>query len=218
VFGGAETQTFEVVGVVEDLNQRSLRHSASPIAFVPKYDVLQTVARIGERDVGGVLMLANRAWATATGLERAEVAVRSLKKAHNDAYQTDRDLMFSVLGFACVSILVAVLGVAGLSSLDVRRRISEIGLRKALGARSRDIRRLFISQTLTFAALASIASWPIGYWLALQWINSFAYRTPFGALALPATTLVIVTAAGMATILAAIHAAAISPSRALGAN
>src|SRR6185295_7727534 len=106
--------------------------------------------------------------------------------------------MYAVLGFAGIAILVAGLGVYGLTAFDMRRRVREIGIRKALGATPAKVAGMVLGRQVAFTALASLASWPVGWWLCSTWLQQYAYRTELGLLVLPLASLVVVAFATLA--------------------
>ena len=69
---------------------------------------------------------------------------------------------------AVLGLLVVAIGVAGLASaltMSVLERTREIGILRSIGARARDIRRIFAAETLTLAAAGWLIGIPLGYLL-----------------------------------------------------
>ena len=109
-----------------------------------------------------------------------------------DEYKADTARGELFAGFAILSIVVGCLGLFGLASFTAERRTKEIGIRKVLGARTRDIVRLLVWQFSRPVLVANMIAWPIAWWVMRDWLNKFDQRiglgpTPFllaGALAL----------------------------------
>lgn len=77
--------------------------------------------------------------------------------------------------FAGMAILISGLGIFGLVSFSVGRRIKEIGIRKILGASRIQNIGLFLRASLLILIMGSILSWPLHFILANDWLQNFAY-------------------------------------------
>ena len=80
------------------------------------------------------------------------------------------------LVFSIIAIVVACLGLYGLSAFTVERRTKEIGIRKVMGASVKDIVALLIWQFSKPVVLANLIAWPIAAYLMLTWLEAFPYR------------------------------------------
>ncbi|MEA1014018.1 ABC transporter permease [Sphingosinicella sp. LY1275] len=109
-----------------------------------------------------------------------------------ELYDAEEARAKTFAGFAVLAVIVACLGLFGLAAFTAERRTKEIGIRKVLGARSRDIVRLLAWQFSKPVIIANIIAWPVAWWVMRDWLNSFDARiglspTPFllaGGLAL----------------------------------
>jgi putative ABC transport system permease protein len=66
--------------------------------------------------------------------------------------------------------------VYGLAVFTAERRTREIGLRKLMGARVRDIVRLLLWQFSKPVLWSLLIAWPLAWWLTRQWLDGFATR------------------------------------------
>lgn len=78
--------------------------------------------------------------------------------------------------FSLVAIILACLGLLGLSAYDIRQRTKEIGIRKVLGATVLQIVLLLSNSTLKLVLLAILIASPLAWWLSYKWLQDFAYR------------------------------------------
>ena len=109
-----------------------------------------------------------------------------------ELYDAEEARAKTFAGFAVLAVIVACLGLFGLAAFTAERRTKEIGIRKVLGARSRDIVKLLAWQFSKPVIIANIIAWPVAWWVMRDWLNSFDARiglspTPFllaGGLAL----------------------------------
>jgi putative ABC transport system permease protein len=83
-------------------------------------------------------------------------------------------VMFAV--FSGLAVLLACIGLFGLAAFATERRMKEIGIRKAMGANSSDIVRLFAWEFSQPVLWANLLAWPIAYYCAHRWLNGFAYH------------------------------------------
>jgi putative ABC transport system permease protein len=175
---GAVGQTVggsEVIGVVEDFSLGSLRKEILPTVYVyagNKSD--QIHLKLAGRQIPEALQAIDAAWRKA-GMNQP------LKKFFvdehiRDLYAADLKQAQIFALFAAVAVLLACLGLFGLSASTTERRVREIGLRKAMGASSGDIMRLLLWQFTQPVLWASLLAWPVVGWLMNRWLNGFAYR------------------------------------------
>jgi putative ABC transport system permease protein len=95
-------------------------------------------------------------------------------------YDADEARAKTFAAFAGLAILVACLGLYGLAAFTAERRTREIGIRKVLGARDRDIVRLLVWQFSRPVLLANLIAWPVAWWLMRGWLDGFATRISLG--------------------------------------
>jgi putative ABC transport system permease protein len=80
--------------------------------------------------------------------------------------------------FSLLAVVIGCLGLFGLAAFTAERRTKEIGIRKVLGARTRDIVRLLVWQFSRPVIIANVIAWPIAWWLMRDWLNNFDQRIP----------------------------------------
>jgi len=93
-----------------------------------------------------------------------------------DLYKAEDARAKSFAGFAILAVIVACLGLFGLAAFTAERRTKEIGVRKVLGARTRDIVRLLVWQFSKPVVIANLLAWPVAWWLMREWLNGFDGR------------------------------------------
>jgi putative ABC transport system permease protein len=205
--------SFEIIGVIEDWNQRPLKYAVHPIIFQP--GMAQTaVIRVEKDQLDTVRDEMVQIWKNMSG-ETITPFLRPLQQTLEQSYRSDFQLMTAVTSFALVAIIVAGMGVFGLSAFEMRRRVREVGIRKALGASPAMVALLVIGRAIGFAAIATVVAWPIGLLIANEWLSSFVYRTSLGGLVLPIASVAVVGFVAAAVAFSAIRAAAIRPGLAL---
>jgi putative ABC transport system permease protein len=77
---------------------------------------------------------------------------------------------------AGVALVIAALGLFGLSAHAAEQRTKEIGVRKAMGASAADIVRLLLWQFNQPVLWANLIAWPVAWWAMSRWLTGFAYH------------------------------------------
>ena len=78
--------------------------------------------------------------------------------------------------FSLLAVIIGCLGLFGLAAFTAERRTKEIGIRKVLRARTRDIVRLLVWQFSRPVIIANIIAWPVAWWMMRGWLNTFDQR------------------------------------------
>ncbi|HSR50284.1 MAG TPA: ADOP family duplicated permease [Acidobacteriota bacterium] len=118
-------------------------------------------------------------------------------------------------GLGLLALAVAVVGVYGIMAYSVNRRISEIGIRMALGARRSNIFKLFYRRTALHLALGLTLGLLGALWLT-RYLEALLFQTePTDLVALVSTAALLAAAATMAVLLPVRRAVRINPARTL---
>ena len=190
-----------VVGVVKDARFRDIRQPLDPIMFQnTRTGHTHMIVRFRD-DPAAVRAGVERVW---KGITR-EVPFNA--KFSDDImlelYKAEDVRAKTFAGFAILAIIVACLGLFGLAAFTAERRTKEIGIRKVMGARSRDIVRLLAWQFSKPVIIANLIAWPIAWWVMRDWLNTFDARidlgpTPFMLAGLLALAIAVGTISGHA--------------------
>jgi putative ABC transport system permease protein len=143
----------EVIGVVGDVKNQGLEQDSSVVVYTPyaqraRPSMAVTIRTIG--DPRSVWPVARKRLA-AVDPDQPVTGVSTLDDVFAVAVSCRRETMFLIGGFAVVAMLLAIIGLYGLMSSSVTQRTNEIAIRQALGAESRDIMRIVLSQAVRLA-------------------------------------------------------------------
>ena len=148
----------------------------------------------------------------------APMAYSFLDDRFNNTYMAEQKTAKLLGVFALLTILVACLGLFGLSTFTAEQRVKEIGIRKVLGATESGIVALLTKDFLKLVAISFVIAVPFAWWMMSKWLQDFAYRIDI-------SIWVFVMAAGVAILITlitvsfkAIKAAVANPVRSLRAE
>ncbi|MBW8911718.1 MAG: FtsX-like permease family protein, partial [Sphingomonas sp.] len=167
-----------IVGVVADARFRSIRLPLDPIAFMSAHQGHQFLMVRYHGDPAAVRSGLERAWKGIT--QEVPFTAKFSEDVVQELYKADDARAKTFAGFAILSVIVGCLGLFGLAAFTAERRTKEIGIRKVLGARTRDIVQLLVWQFSRPVIVANIIAWPIAWWVMRDWLNGFDARIALG--------------------------------------
>ncbi|GHM99649.1 ABC transporter permease [Cytophagales bacterium WSM2-2] len=163
-----------VSGVVKDFHFQSLHESIKPIVLFSAASGGTLLLKIEGGDIQGSLAQLESRWKKIVPDRPFEY--QFINDDYNRMYRSEQQLGEVMKLFAGIAIVLASLGLFGLSSYMIQQRTKEIGIRKILGASPVNLLSLLSRGFIRLVLLAIIVASPIAYLLMSQWLNSFAYR------------------------------------------
>jgi putative ABC transport system permease protein len=169
-----------VIGVVKDFNYASLREKIAPAILHYNPDAHRyLVIRIRDGNTAAFLD-----WLRQTGRKLnpdARLQITFLDDTFAQLAGKERLLGNAISFFTILAIILAILGLLGLTLFTIERRTKEIGIRRVLGATDRDILTLVSGSFIRLAAIASAIALPLSWWIINRWLENYAYRTSIHA-------------------------------------
>ena len=171
----------EVVGVIPDIHFASLHNEMKATIYAepdPGYRRRLSI-KVAPGDPSSAIAHFEAVWARLLPDEPA--SWEFLDDTFAALYRSERRQaqMFGL--FSGFAIFVATLGLFGLASFTTERRTKEIGIRKVMGARVRDIVMLLTSDFTRLVLLANVLAWPVAYFFMRDWLSRFVYQAPFAS-------------------------------------
>ena len=114
-----------------------------------------------------------------------------------------------------IALLIACLGIFGLTSITTVRRSKEIGIRKVHGASVFNVVRLIAKESIIWVLIANLIAWPVAYFLMKNWLQGYAYRTSLSVLIFFAAMAIALMVAFLSVSFQAIRAATANPINSL---
>ncbi len=193
-FEGEKSVMREIVGVVGDVKNRSLSTAAQPAYYVPQTQVpfnqLTVVVKTANDPHSIVTAVTKEISSLDKDLPMFSVKTLDEYLAASVAAPRFNTTLLSI--FATVALILTIVGLYGVMSYSVAQRTNEIGIRMALGAQTRDVLRLIVSQGFKLVLLG----------LAIGLTGAFAVMRVISSLLFGVTTKDPLTFAAVAVLLA----------------
>ncbi|MDJ1496779.1 permease prefix domain 2-containing transporter [Cytophagaceae bacterium DM2B3-1] len=179
-FYGDGQESVPIVGVVKDFHVNSLHQNIDPtlMMVVPKHFYQGSIKlqseQLSSQSIKETLAYIENIW-TATfpnQLFEYKFLDDTLSQAYQNEIRTEQ--MIEVSTF--LAIVIACLGLFGLTLFTTQSRIKEIGIRKVLGATVSSIVVLLSRDFVKLVAIALCIATPIAWYMMSQWLQSFAFK------------------------------------------
>lgn len=167
-----------IIGIVKDFNFQSLREPLAPMVVGYKNNPIHNIDYFTAKVSAGKM---------SETLKQMETVLHEVDPDHlfeynfldkqwQLLYREDQKRQVIFLSVACLTILIACLGLFGLITFAARQRTKEIGIRKVLGASISHVVVLLSKDFLKLVSIASLVAFPVAGWVMHQWLQDFAYR------------------------------------------
>jgi predicted permease len=165
-------ESFTVIGVARNSKMTSLSDKSVPFVYLPLYQVYQPAMIVNARTAADPMAYRNMVEKTLHGLNPDLVAynVGTLELSGQFTSFPQRVAGAFVGAFGLLALVLAAVGIYGVTAYTTRQRTHEIGIRMVLGASREDILRLVIGRglrlTLTGVGLGLAASFALTRYLS----------------------------------------------------
>ncbi len=173
----------EIVGVVKDFHFTGLQSEVEPLVISAREDLPwygHVAIKVDASHLASALDELKTTWASIEPVHPFRYSF--LDEDFAQQYDTFTRFGQTVLMVTLLSIIIAMMGLFGLSTFMVERRTKEIGVRKILGAPVASLVNLLVKEFVLLVLVAGVLALPISYYLVQDWLADFAYRTPVGVL------------------------------------
>jgi putative ABC transport system permease protein len=212
-----EPLVWQIVGVVGDVKQFALDHQADPELYMPHNQMSWGWGHFVIRTSGNPLMLAEAVRGQIHDIDKDQpiYQIRTLGEMISGSIARPKSYMFLLALFAAAGLVLSVTGVYGVMSYVVALHTREIGIRMALGARSRDIVTMVTRQGMGFT-LAGVAVGLIASLAVTRLLSSLLFGvSPTDPLIFVGISLLLSGTALAASLIPARRAARVDPMVAL---
>jgi len=206
-----QKSTFEIIGVMEDYHQTSLKDEIAPLVFemsstADTYNFM--VVSVKTEEFKDAIPSLEKKWKDLINDTPFEYSF--LDQNIQKQYKEDRKISKIITTFTLIAMFISCLGLYGLSTYMAERRFKEIGIRKVMGASINQIAGLISTEFIKLVLIAFVIAVPIAWYVMAKWLQGFAYKTSI--------SITVFIYAGMAAMVIALLTVSFESIRAAMAN
>jgi putative ABC transport system permease protein len=206
----------QIIGVVRDFHYASMRNPIDPLLLVlnntDQYHFFANI-RINPKNRRKSIEYIDKI--RQEFKDQYPFKYRFLDENLRDYYQGEKRIGLLAKTFALLTIIIAALGLFGLSSFLTQTRTREIGIRKISGASVNTIMVMFAREFSLWIVIANVIAAPVTLILLHKWLQSFPYKTEIHVTIFLAGLVVSLAVALLTVSLRVFQAASVNPSEAV---
>jgi len=173
---------FTIKGVVNDFHFGSMQDGIQPVVFFNvgnaiTYRFLSFKLKPG--NIASTIETIQKKWSQL--LPGSSFEYSFMDDALKKLYSLEIQLKKAAYAATVLSLVIVLLGVLGLVSLSIHKRIKEVGIRKVLGASAGSVVLLFIKEFAFIIFIAAIIACPVAYVVMNSWLNNYASHISLSA-------------------------------------
>ena len=203
-----------VVGVVKDFHLETLHKEIRPLFMIPTNNWTNKISiRLSKGDPTPVIAAAEKLWKQMVPDRPFEYFF--MDDHYNSLYRAEQTTSKLFMILTSMAILIASLGLLGLSAFMAERRTREIGIRKVVGASTMRIILLLVEDIVRLVLIGILIGIPLVSLSMTSWLDNFAYRTPITFVPYLVGGILSISIAIVTVLYNAIKAASVNPVNSL---
>jgi len=165
-----------IIGVFKDFHMRSLYQVVQPmVIFLSPGRVRQMAIRLAPGNDRRILKQIEKSWNVIFPDDPFQYSF--VDESLRLGYMKEDQAHALISLFAFLSLMIALMGLFGLSAFAMERRTKETGIRKVNGATASDIFRSLAGQFAVWILIAFVIAVPASWYAMHRWLQHFAYQT-----------------------------------------
>ncbi len=223
-------KTHQIIGVVEDFHFSSLHNKIEPLVLALDDDPISSgitglstyvwpsnlnylLVRVGPGDLNDVVVFLEEIWEKIDPGKPFTHTFVDDQLARNYA---EEGRWRKVINAASIfAIVIAWMGLLGLTRLSVQKRVKEIGIRKVLGSSIFGVTSLLSKRFLILVVISNVIAWPVAWIFFGRWLETFSYRVDLNVLVFMASGFGVLTIAMISIGIQSLKAATANPVESL---
>jgi len=171
---GKKDQKRHVIGVIKDFNFENLHKRVDALLIGYAHGGNGISIKIDAAHIQGAIDQLTKTWKNI--VPEVPLQYSFVDERINKQYGSEQKMEGIFYGFSALSLLIACLGLFGLTTFVVERKTKEIGIRKVLGASVSGIISLLSIDFLTLVLISILIASPLAWYFMNNWLQDFAYR------------------------------------------
>lgn len=166
--------TWTIIGVVKDFHYESMKDEIRPVCLTLALSASTVSVKIAGHDIQGTIKSVDKVWNKLS--PNQPIRFSFLDESYARTYVDVQRMGEIFTSFAVFAIMVACLGLFGLSVFMVNQRGKEISIRIVLGASVRSILQLLTQHFVLLVAISFAIATPIAWYVMRTWLDDYVYR------------------------------------------
>jgi putative ABC transport system permease protein len=211
---GDTSYYMKIVGVAKDFHFASFKSEIKPFAFIvnPRRIANLTI-KLSTQNLSSTLKQIENTWKTFAPERPIQYAF--LDETFAQLYKSESNFQKVFIVLVILSIVIACLGLFGLSAFAAEQRTKEIGIRKVLGASVAGIVTMLSKDFMRLVIISIFIATPLAYLFMHKWLQDYAYRIEISGWIFLITGVLAVLIALITMSFQAIKAAVVNPVKSL---
>jgi putative ABC transport system permease protein len=171
-----QTYDYEVIGVMEDFHQASLKEEIDPIIFELKApeEFGYMIATVNGTNFPETISTIEKTWKSL--IHDTPFEYSFLDENLQKQYTEDQKMSKMISVYTLIALVICCLGLYGLSMYMAERRFKEIGIRKVMGASINQVVSMMSKEFIKLVIIAIVIAVPVAWYASNEWLQGFAYR------------------------------------------
>ena len=199
-----------VVGVIEDFNYATLHSAIDPVimySYPPNFRFV-SVKFVGDEIQNNLTALEKRWQELYPGYP---LEYFFLDDKIKQLYGAEFQLSKAYTSFSIIAVIIASIGLIGLTTYLLTRKLKEISIRKVFGSSTPQLIRWIYSGYLKIIIIAVLISWSFGYYWMNRWLEGFAFKIELSPLHFVFPVLIMISILLLATGIQTMRASRTNP-------
>jgi putative ABC transport system permease protein len=163
-----------VKGVIKDFHFQSMHYAIKPLVLFPGSYGRNLLIKISAHDVRKTITFLQSKWTSL--VPSIPFSYHFLDDDYNKLYNAELRLGTVMDIFSVIAIVLACLGLFGLSSYSIQQRMKEVTIRKVLGASVSNLTFVLSKNFLRLSLIAIVIAFPVTWYAVSRWLQGFSYR------------------------------------------